>query len=109
MLIVPLQPVVAQTLSIALGNQPCQLRVYQNAAGLFVDLYVNNALIIGGVIALNGTRIVRDVYLGFAGDLFFADMFATPTQPGVDPTGGAQLGVRWLLFYLEASEIEGDV
>jgi hypothetical protein len=109
MLIVPLQPVVAQTLSITLGGQPCQLRVYQKSTGLFVDLYVNNALIIGGVIALNGTRIVRDAYLGFVGDLFFADMFTTPTQEGADPVGGAQLGARWLLFYLEASEIEGDV
>lgn len=109
MLIVPLQPVAAQTLSITLGNQPCQISVLQKSTGLYLDLYVNNALIIGGVICLNGVRIVRDAYLGFLGDLFFSDTFATPTQEGIDPVGGPGLGSRWLLMYLAASEISADV
>jgi len=68
--------------------------------GLFIDVFVNNQLIIGGVICENLNRIVRDSYLGFIGDLIFYDT----TKGGNDPdyTG---LGSRYLLVYLEQSDL----
>lgn len=99
MRIVPLQPVPNQTLTVSLGNQTCQINVYQKSTGLFLDLYVSNVLIIGGVMCQNLNRIVRDLYLGFVGDLCFID-----NQGSSDPayTG---LGAKYSLAYLEASDL----
>lgn len=96
---IPLQATPAQTLNVTLSNQACALNIYQKSTGLFCDVYVNNALIIGGVIGQNLNRIVRDAYLGFDGDLIFFD-----TQGSSDPdyTG---LGDRYVLLYLLANEI----
>lgn len=95
-LIVPLAAVPSQTVTVRLGDQPCALHVYQKSTGVFVDVYVNSALIIGGVAARNGARIVRDAYLGFVGDLAFVD-----TQGTSDPQY-AGLGSRWILAYVDA-------
>ena len=99
MLIVPLQPVPSQTVSVALGGKDCQLNVYQKSTGMFMDVYSAGALIIGGVICLNYNRIIRDAYLGFIGDFTFYDL-----QGATDPvyTG---LGSRYVLAYLTASEV----
>lgn len=99
MLIVPLIPVPAQRLSVTLAGQICQIKVRQNLTGVYLDLSVNNALVIGGVICQNLNRIVRDVYLGFQGDLSFYD-----TQGSDDPdyTG---FGSRFLLMYLTTADL----
>lgn len=96
-LIVPLAAVPAQRVTVTLASQPCTIVVKQKSTGMFLDLYVGDALIIGGVICENLNRIVRSTYLGFIGDLAFFD-----TQGAVDPeyTG---LGARWRLAYLEAA------
>ena len=101
MLIVPLQPVASQTVNAPLGNQPTTLNVYQKDTGLFMDVYVNGSLIIGGVICNNADRIVRNAYLGFVGDFVWID-----TQDASDPyyTG---IGSRWFLAYLEAADVVG--
>lgn len=103
MQIVPLQPVPNQALTISLGGQQCQLNVYQKGPNLYLDLLVNNALIIGGVICENLNRIVRSVYLGFSGDLAFIDNLGSndPVYTGLGPTTGA----RFNLAYLSASEL----
>lgn len=103
MLVVPLDAVPSQTLTTNLSNQPCQISVYQKQSGLYLDLYVNNVLIIGGVLCLNRNRIVRDLYLGFAGDLAFLD-----NQGNSDPvfTG---LGDRFTLMYILPSELPPGV
>lgn len=93
---VPLNPTPSQTLAVQLGGQPCKIDVVTRGEGLYVNLYVNDVLIIGGVAARNNVRIVRDVYLGFAGDLYFYD-----TQ-GVSDPEYAGLGTRWLLIYESA-------
>ena len=102
--IIPLTEAPAQTVSVSLNQQSCRINVYtksinvpiqgptdtpsdpfpayENINPVFVDLYVNDALIIGGVLARNETRIVRDAYLGFVGDLAFVD-----TQGSADPYG----------------------
>lgn len=68
---------------------------------LYLDLYVNDALIIGGVLCLNANVIVRDAYLGFTGDLAFYD-----TQGTSDPVSTG-LGGRYVLMYLEAADLVG--
>ena len=99
MQIIPLLAVPNQTLTVSLSNQVCNLNVYQTGYGLFMDVYVNNALIIGGVICQNLNRIVRSLYLGFSGDLFFFD-----TLGETDPvyTG---LGAQYQLYYVSAAEL----
>jgi hypothetical protein len=99
MLSVPIQAVPAQTFTTTLGNQNCRINIYQKNTGLFLDLYVNDALIIGGVICQNANPIVRDAYLGFIGDLAFLDLQGT-----TDPVSTG-LGSRYSLIYLEASDL----
>lgn len=99
MLIVPLQPVPAQELSVTLSDQVCQIRVWQKATGMFIDLYVDNALVIGGVLCENLNKIVRSAYLGFSGDLAFID-----TQGSSDPDY-AGLGSRFKLAYLDPTDV----
>jgi hypothetical protein len=102
-LIVPLTAVPSQVVTVTLGGQVCTIRIftksiyvpisapgaiatdpptYENANPVFVDVYVNDAPIILGVLGLDRTRIVRDAYLGFIGDLAFVD-----TQGADDPYG----------------------
>lgn len=100
MQVIPLQPVPSQVVTCLLGSQACKIAVSQKNTGMLVDLYVNDALVIGGVIAENVNRIVRSVYLGFIGDIAFIDLQGTS-----DPeyTG---LGTRYQLVYLSESDIQ---
>jgi len=103
MQVIPLNPVPSQTLSIQLNGQNCQINVAQKFYGIFLDLYVDNSLIIAGTLCLNLTRIVRSLYLGFIGDLAFCD-----TQGSANPyyTG---LGTQYQLVYLEQSDLPHGV
>lgn len=100
--IVPLQPVPSQTLQANLSAQSVRLNVYQKDPGLFCDVYSNGALVIGGVVCRNINRIVRDLYLGFVGDFIFVD-----TQ-GVGDPEYAGLGSRYLLAYLDETDLAGQ-
>lgn len=95
--LVPLVATPAQTLTVQLGNQNVRLIISQKAFGLFVDVYVSDVLVIGGVIARNLARIVRAKYRGFAGDFYFFD-----THGNADPEYHA-LGSRYVLLYDDAA------
>ncbi|MFK2876885.1 hypothetical protein ISP25_07385 [Rhodanobacter hydrolyticus] len=84
-----------------LGGQVCQISLYQKSTGLFMDLTVNNVVLMTCVVCLNRTLMVRLSYLGFIGDLVFVD-----TQ-GADAPSYTGLGSRWLLFYLAPSDVTG--
>lgn len=100
MLIVPIQPVPNQTFSCLLGNQSCQITLFTRAAGaLFMSLAVNNTPIVDNRICENLNRIVRYSYLGFIGDFWFID------QLGETDPAYAGLGSRYLLEYIEASDL----
>jgi len=101
--VVPLQPVASQTVSVALNNQACTINVYTMNDFLFCDLLVSDAPIISGVICQNLNVIVRDLYLGFTGDIAFAD-----TQGSDDPvyTG---LGTRWILVYFYPADLPAGI
>ena len=107
MLAIPIQAAPNQSLTVTLANQPCLINIYQLSTGLYIDLYVNSSPIITGVICQNANRIVRDLYLGFIGDLAFFDTFATAQIPPTDPvyTG---LGAQYVLMYLETSDLDGE-
>lgn len=77
---IPLIVAPSQSMSVQLGGQSCRIAVYQKTTGLYVDLYVSDRLIISGVTAENNNRIVRSIYLGFMGDMYFTD-----TQGASDP------------------------
>lgn len=99
MLIIPTSPVPNQLISVTLGTQNCTIAIYAKSTGLFCDVSVNNTLIIGGVICLNGVKIVRDAYLGFIGDLGFFDLQGTD-----DPTY-AGLGTQFVLVYFSPTDL----
>ena len=120
--VIPLNPVPSQILNVTLAEQACTIRVYaksitvpvsppdsiptdpptyEPAQPVFVDLYVNDALIIGGVIARNRNLIVINTYLGFVGDLAFIDLNPPPDNREGDDPEYAGLGSRWVLVYLE--------
>lgn len=104
MLVIPTQAVPNQTLQANLGGQSCQINVYQTLYGLFMDLYVNGALCIGGVICQNANRIVRNSYLGFLGDLAWYDTQASPTVSPTDPIYFG-LGSRYILVYFDEADL----
>ena len=99
MLIIPTQTLPNQSMQVQLDGQPTQLNVYQTSYGLFMDVYNNNVLVIGGVLCRNLVLIVRSAYLGYEGDFCWFD-----TQGTTDPiyTG---IGARYLLLYLTPADI----
>ncbi|EIF30971.1 hypothetical protein BCh11DRAFT_06483 [Burkholderia sp. Ch1-1] len=99
MQIVPLSAIPSVRLSILLGGQNCQIKVYQKTTGVYLDLSVNDAPVVSGVICRDRVALVRDAYLGFTGDLSFFD-----TQGVSDPSYEG-FGARWQLVYLEAGDL----
>ena len=101
-------------MSVTLSGQACTFRIYgkqifvpyqpPNAIitqppayaldlPVFVEVYVNDALLIGSTLCSNAVTVVRNGYWNFVGDIAFLD-----TQGNDDPlTSG--LGSRWVLGY----------
>ncbi len=108
MQVVPIQALPNQTFQAQLGGQACIISDYQLQYGLFMDVFLNGAPIVLNVICQNKNRIVRDLYLGFPGDLAFYD-----TQQGVDGVGQdpdyTGLDGRYQLIYIEAGELPAGV
>ncbi len=102
--IIPLQPTPSQTVAVILNGQSVTLNVYQKTFGIFVDVLLNGALLVGGRIGQNLNVIVREAYLGFSGDLAFVDTQASATIPASDPFYQG-LGSRFLLEYYLPSEL----
>lgn len=104
MQIVPVRATPNQILTCQLSDQPTRLSIYQKATGLYVDVFVNDSLIMAGVLCLQGIAIVRTAYLGFVGDFAFFDNQPDPLAGPQDPdyTG---IGDRWPLYYFLPSEL----
>ena len=104
MLIVPVQPVPNQTLNIVLNSQPTTIELASTIYGVFMSVYLNGSLVIGGVLALQAVRIIRESYLGFSGDFVWIESQPdisfgpqNPSYPG--------LGSRFLLLYLTPADL----
>jgi hypothetical protein len=98
---VPLQDIPDQSILITLNNQSCQINVYQKRTGMFMDLYSNNVLILGGIYCVNQTFAVMNVYLGFIGDFMWVDTL----NLNANPIYGSGVGSRFQLVYLLPSDI----
>lgn len=96
MLAIPLNDDSAQSVNVQLGGQSCTIIVKVKRTGTYLDLYVNNAMIVGGAQCLDRNKIVRAGYQGFVGELMFVD-----TQGKSDPTYPG-MGSRFSLLYLDA-------
>lgn len=100
MQIIPVQAVPSQHVTAVLGGQYVQINLYQKQPyGLFMDVLLNNVLLLAGVICQNLNPIIRSAYLGFVGDLVFID------NQGSDDPDYTGLGARFSLAYLEASDL----
>lgn len=113
MQIVPLTNEPAQTLQIVLagqncaieidsydGSDPTDLALSTSTSWLGFSLTVSGASITTNATCLDRKRLLLNrQYLGFIGDFMFID-----TQ-GVDDPQYAGLGTRWVLLYLEASDL----
>ncbi|MGU3662348.1 phage baseplate plug family protein [Methylobacterium fujisawaense] len=99
MQIIPIQAVPAQSVKANLNGQNCRLLIQQKLYGLFLDLYVEETLLVGGAICQDRNRIVRSAYLGFSGDLMFQDTM------GIDDPTADGLGSRFQLVYLNPNEV----
>lgn len=107
MQIIPIEDAYSQTVQVTLGSQNCSINLYQKSTGFYCDLYVNNTLIIGGVICQNVNRIVRSLYLGFIGDLIFIDTQPDPVNGPSDPSSPG-LGTRYQFCYLTPTDLNGN-
>lgn len=113
MLTIPLAPVASQTLQFVAAGQNCQMSVYTNDGFdyndptlntekeyIAIDFAYNGIQVTSAQNCLNVTRLLKNrKYLGFVGDFMFVD-----TQGSDDPQF-AGLGSRWVLLYLEASDL----
>lgn len=108
MLIIPLSATPSQTAQVQLSGQNVTLNIYQRSYGLFMDVLLNNAVIVQGVICENLNLIVRSAYLGFIGDFCWIDNQATSPGAGSDPvyTG---IGGQFSLAYLAPGDIPSDL
>lgn len=95
-----LQNAPSQTIRAVLGNQNCQLFLYQKTEGLFVDVAVENNTIVAAALALELVPIVCRTYAGFVGNLIFVD-----TQGNSDPHY-SQFNSRYSLVYLNEAEYD---
>jgi len=113
MMLIPLSPVASQTLQFVAAGQNCQMSVYTkdgydyNDATLStpkeyiaIDFAYNGIQVTNTQNCLNRKRLlINRQYLGFVGDFMFVD-----TQ-GTDDPQYTGLGSRWVLVYLEASDL----
>jgi hypothetical protein len=91
--VLPTTPTPSQKFTTTLAGQTTRVEVFQKAFGLFADVYKNDALVIGGVRALNDVGIVQSEYLGFAGEL------AMHATHGLEDPSFETLGSQFLMLY----------
>lgn len=99
---IPLKALPNQTLTVFLPTdalQTIQIDVYQKAYGLFANIWLNNVLIMGGIICENLNRLLRSAYLNFPGDFVFID------QQGKEDPNYIGLGSRWVLMFLSPDDL----
>lgn len=94
---IPTIATAAQSLTTTLAGQGVKIDMAQKATGLFADVFVNDALIVGGVLVQNDNPLIRSQYLGFAGELFFHD-----TQGGLGDVSFTDLAGRVSLLFAGA-------
>ena len=100
--VIPLQALASQTAQCQVNGQAVTLNIYQQAYGLYMDVFIGTQDIVQGIICLNKTLIIRNSYFGFSGDFIFLDV-----QGGASPTDPVYTGIgtRYFLIYLTPEAI----
>lgn len=101
LIIVPVRNLPNQEFTTTLNNQQVRLRIYErrfrshipNDHRIYIDVILNNILLIAGAMCQHAVPIIQDITLGFTGDLAFVD------TEGTDDPKSSGLGTRWLLVY----------
>ncbi len=99
MVIVPINAEANQSFTVQLGGQNCSVNLYQKSTGLFIDLLVDQTVILQTQLCLDRVYLVRYNYLGFIGNLAFMD------QEGTDVPYYTGLGSRFILGYFSPDEL----
>lgn len=97
---IPISAVAYQQVNVPLSGNAVTLTIQQRTNGVYMDIALNGAAILAGVLCQDRTWIVRKAYLGMPGDLCFMDMQGTQ-----DPTCDG-FGSRYILVY-EAGQNAG--
>lgn len=97
---VPLAAVPAQTASVVLGGQNCQIAIRLFRGSLYFSLSVDNDPIVRNHVCRNRTRmLLAQQYRRFIGDFVFVD-----TRGDTEPTYTG-LASRYVLLYLTEAEV----
>jgi len=99
MQVVQIADVPSQIVQASLGSQQCTIVLRTRTIGLYLDLYVNDVLLVGGVACQNENPMVRTAYAGFQGELCFLD------NQGSDDPSSPGLGTRFTLVYIEPQDM----
>ncbi len=115
---IPLSASPSQTRQFVVAGQNCQLSVYTldgydysdptlqtPKPYIAIDFAYNGVQMTNTQNCLNLARLLKNrQYLGFVGDFMFVDTQPPTGTTGEDPQWEG-LGTRWLLLYLEASDL----
>lgn len=93
--IIPIEQLPNQTFWVDLNNQSCKIHVYERYGYMYLDLAVDDNIILQGQICLNNVDLIQYTHLKFDGQLKFID-----TQGSEDPyyTG---FNERYALVYVQ--------
>lgn len=91
---IPIIAAANQSLTISLGGQMCKISINQRGANVHLSLNANGTDIVTNKLCRDRVRIVREIYLPFAGNLVFVD-----TQGKSDPDYSG-FGTRYKLAYI---------
>lgn len=93
---IPLSNIPNQEFSIILGNQNCQIHIYQRGDYLYMDLVANDEQVFAGRICLSQKDMILYPTNKFVGDLFFDDEKKLEGIPNYK-----ELGTRYKLYYVQ--------
>jgi hypothetical protein len=94
--LIPLEPVPNQKISIVLNNQTCQISVYERGDYLYLDLYIDGVVVFTGFRCIYGEVIntYPSVVNGF---------LAFYTKDGLDPKA-KDIGTSAFLLYGDGTD-----
>ncbi len=92
-MIIPTNKYPNQYLTVILNKQKCQIAIKQKTTGVFVDIIVDDKVMVIGQIVLDRVPILFEDYRGFVGSIEFND---TQKQENPDFSG---FNGRFLLIY----------
>ncbi len=99
MILIPVQPIPQQTLTVNVAGQSAQIALRQNGSNIYLDLIADSVSIVNSRICRDRQRLLLNAaYHGFEGDFTFID------SQGTDNPFYTGLGLRYNLYYIGAGE-----